>query len=266
MLAVGDAALALFEPNDPFLGDEARPGVHHIALQVPDVAIAAGHATAAGVALADGRASAGLGGAQRVLLSPTATAGVRTYLTTPIPRIAGRPPISIDHIGVASADNAVALDAFCARLGCPLESTQTDMEVSIAVESFTSDRYGVVYHTRPPQPVGGLRIAFVTIGGCDLEFLQDMDPALEAERGARGPGTTKRDQSAIARYVASRGPGLHHLALRVPDIDAMLAALAAAGHTVIDRAGRPGSRRARIGFLHPRTLGGVLVHLVERRE
>jgi methylmalonyl-CoA/ethylmalonyl-CoA epimerase len=53
--------------------------------------------------------------------------------------------------------------------------------------------------------------------------------------------------------------------LKVTDIDASLASLAAAGHAVIDEVGRPGSRRARIGFLHPKALGGVLVHLVERK-
>lgn len=268
VFAIGRAALALFEPGDPLLGDGARPGVHHIALEVSDVASAAGHATAEGVALADQPPSVGVGGAVRVLLAPTATAGVRTYLTEPIAlgRAGSAPdPVAwIDHIGVASTDNAGALEIFCGRLGFALESSQTDVEVSIAVESFTSDRYGVAYHTRPPRAVGGLRVAFVTIGDCELEFLQDFDPTLDAETGGAGPGTTKRDQSAIARFIASRGAGLHHLALGVRDIDATLARLADAGHAVIDRAGRPGSRRARIGFLHPRALGGVLVHLVQR--
>jgi hypothetical protein len=44
----------------------------------------------------------------------------------------------------------------------------------------------------------------------------------------------------------------------------VLAALERAGHTLIDRVGRPGSRRARIGFIHPSSFGGVLMHLVER--
>jgi hypothetical protein len=50
----------------------------------------------------------------------------------------------------------------------------------------------------------------------------------------------------------------------VPDIDAALRRLAAAGLRMIDPTGRPGSRRARIGFAHPSALGGVLLHLVER--
>ena len=48
--------------------------------------------------------------------------------------------------------------------------------------------------------------------------------------------------------------------------DATLARLAAAGHRVIDHVGRPGSRRARIGFVHPASLGGLLLHFVERDE
>src|SRR5512145_3230602 len=51
VFSVGGAALALFAPGDPFLGDEARPGLHHIALEVPDLAAAAGAASVAGLAL-----------------------------------------------------------------------------------------------------------------------------------------------------------------------------------------------------------------------
>jgi catechol 2,3-dioxygenase-like lactoylglutathione lyase family enzyme len=171
----------------------------------------------------------------------------------------------LDHLGVASADTAAALEVFCGRLGFPLESTQTDLEVRIAVESFTSDKYGVAYHARPPEPVGGLRVAFVSVGDSDLEFLQDFDPRHGAEPAGGGPGSTKQDQGAIGRFLASRGPGLHHLALRVGDVDAALGRLARAGYELIDRVGRPGSRRARIAFLHRRSLGGVLVHLVERQ-
>lgn len=79
------------------------------------------------------------------------------------------------------------------------------------------------------------------------------------------PGTTRQDQGAIGRFIAARGPGLHHLALKVADIDATLAALARAGRRLIDPVGRPGSRRARIGFIHPGGgFHGLLVHLVQR--
>ncbi len=188
-------------------------------------------------------------------------------LSGPLGLPAGGSPLieRIDHLGVASDDNRRALDLFAGRMGFPVESQQTDLEVVMTIESFTSDKYGVVYRNRPPESVGGLRVAFVTVGECELEFLQNFDPRHSAEVG-QGPGSTKQDQGAIARYVARRGVGLHHLALKTPDIDGALAALADGGYRVIDRVGRPGSRRARIGFVHPAALGGVLLHFVEREE
>jgi methylmalonyl-CoA epimerase len=83
-----------------------------------------------------------------------------------------------------------------------------------------------------------------------------------SEHGAAG--TTRQDQGAITRFVATHGAGLHHVALKTPDIDAALAALERAGTRMIDRVGRPGSRRARIGFVHPASFGGVLFHMVQR--
>jgi len=96
--------------------------------------------------------------------------------------------------------------------------------------------------------------------------LQEFDPNYDRVVEANQAGTTKQDQSAIGRFVDRRGAGLHHLALKTPDIDEALGHLAARGHRVIDTIGRPGSRRARIGFVHPAALGGVLLHFVERDE
>lgn len=262
VFAVGESALALFGIGDPFLGAPELPGLHHIALAAADPAAAA-EAAGLGSGL---RVTPGLGGKQHVALAAAATTGVRIIFTQPLALASARSAAieRIDHIGAASADNRAALDLFCRGLGSPLESQQTDIEVQIAVESFTSDKYGVVYHTRPPQPVAGLRVSFVTIGDCELEFLENFDPRQEGSVAHGSAGTTRQDQGAIARFVAARGPGLHHLALKTPDIDGTLAALERAGLAVIDRVGRPGSRRARIGFVHPKSLGGILMHLVER--
>ncbi|HBH04272.1 MAG TPA: hypothetical protein DDZ42_20560 [Candidatus Rokubacteria bacterium] len=266
VLGVGACALALFTPADPLLGGAAAPGVHHLALGVPDLARAAQEAAELG--LRPAAAEPGLAGARRVALALGATAGVRTWLTeaVPAPGPGGGRVARLDHVGAALADNAAALDAFTTRLGCPIESTQTDLEARIPVESFTSDRYGVVQHAREPELVGGLRVAFVTVGDADLELLEDFDPRHPAVVAGEGPGTTRKDRSAIARFVATRGGGLHHLAFRVTDVDRALERLARAGHTLLDPRGRPGSRRARIGFLHPKGLHGVLAHLVEREE
>lgn len=268
VLSIGRSALALFPPGDPFVGGQAKPGLHHIALGVKDPLAAARTATAAGIPVTEAEPREGLNGAARLLLSPSATVGVRTYLSEPLALEPPRPGFveRIDHLGVASADNGAAVEAFVRRLGCSLESTQTDVEVQIAVESFTSDRYGVAYHARPPAPVGGLRVAFVTVGDCELEFLQEFDPRPGARVAHDRPGTTRQDQGAIARFIATRGAGLHHMALKVPDINGALAALGRAGHALIDSVGRPGSRRALIGFIHPKSLGGVLLHLVQRED
>ena len=186
VLGIGDSALVLVEPGDSFVDGEARVGVHHIALGVPDITAGAEAVSRAGIEVAEGITHDGLDGTRRLRLSPAATAGVRTYIVEPIQIEAKRTHTFVerlDHIGVASADNAMAVDVFSKRLGCTLESTQTDMEMQIAVESFTSDKYGVVYHSRPPVPIGGLRVTFITVGDCELEFLQDFDPRSEAQVG-----------------------------------------------------------------------------------
>jgi catechol 2,3-dioxygenase-like lactoylglutathione lyase family enzyme len=262
---VGRSALALFPPRHPLVDGEARPGVHHLALGVDDL----GHATARaeGVGVAAGPAvTTGLGGRGIRALAPGATGGVRVVLTERIglPAHSDGPVERLDHVGVASSDVREDEAVFCDRLGFAVESRQTDMEVSMAVESFTSDKYGVVYHSRPPQPVGGLRVTFVTVGDCELEFLANFDPRQEGAVDHGRAGTTRQDQGAIARYVASRGRGLHHFAVKARDIDALLDSMAAAGLPMIDGQGRPGSRRALIGFPHPRALGGVLMHVVQR--
>ena len=260
VFSIGRSALAVFPPGHPLVGDEAKPGVHHIALGVDDLRSAG---AAAGAMGAPGE---GLGGRRTMALPREATSGVRTLLTEKLALAphAGGPLERIDHIGVASTDVGEDEAAFAGRLGFAVESRQTDMEVITASESFTSDKYGVVYHARKPEPVGGLRVCFITVGDCELEFLANFDPRQGGEVEHGRAGTTRQDQGAIARFVASRGRGLHHIALKTLDIDGTLATLAAAGLPLIDPKGRPGSRRALIGFLHPRALGGVLLHLVQR--
>jgi methylmalonyl-CoA/ethylmalonyl-CoA epimerase len=67
----------------------------------------------------------------------------------------------------------------------------------------------------------------------------------------------------VGRFLARRGPGVHHVAYRVGDIDATLAALAQRDVELIDTAARPGLRDSRVAFVHPRATGGVLTELVE---
>jgi len=77
--------------------------------------------------------------------------------------------------------------------------------------------------------------------------------------GALGPDTP------VGRALATRGPGVHHVAYRVADVAAALEHLREEGVELVDDSPRPGSRNTLIAFVHPRSMGGVLVELVEER-
>ncbi|NBS58482.1 MAG: hypothetical protein EBS65_15845 [Betaproteobacteria bacterium] len=239
---IGKSALALFDVDDPYLDEPRFPGVHHMALAAADPAATAG------------------------AIAPSATVGIRTRFIEPLSIAAvDAPAYKIDHLGIATNDNDATVRVFVDNLGCPIESTQTDIEIRNVTESFISDKYGAVYHARAPQILGGLRDVFIAIGDCELELLMDYDPSMKpkAQLGEE-EGNTKGDQSAIAKYVARRGPGLAHVAFATRNIDAILPKLAADGWRMIDLVGRPGGRGSKIGFVHPSNFGGgLLMHFVQ---
>lgn len=265
MISVGQSALAFFQPNDPFLGPDAKKGVHHIAIATADPE---GAAKASGVPLS-GEASKGIGGKTQVAFARDATCGIRVRYTQALGLPAASSDIvqRIDHLGVASADNQAAREVFIDKFGCVYESQQTDSEVETISENFTSDTYNYIFHTRPSQLIGSMRVTFITVGDTEFEFIQDLTTQVEADEARHdAAGTTRGDRSAIARYIASRGQGLHHIAFKTPNVEDSLAKIKAAGHRTIDTVGRPGSRRALIGFMHPTMIGGVLMHFVAREE
>jgi methylmalonyl-CoA/ethylmalonyl-CoA epimerase len=92
----------------------------------------------------------------------------------------------------------------------------------------------------------GVAVAFVGEGAGRLELIEPLSP-----------------ESGVGRFLAKRGPGVHHLAYRVGDLTGTLERLAADGVELIDRAPRPGAHGHRVAFLHPRSTGGVLIELVE---
>ena len=92
----------------------------------------------------------------------------------------------------------------------------------------------------------GVEIAFVGSGAGRVELLAPT-----------------RDDSPVGKFLAKRGPGMHHLCYRVPDVAAALAEFEAEGYELIDREPRTGGHGHRVAFLHPRSTGGVLVELVE---
>ena len=74
------------------------------------------------------------------------------------------------------------------------------------------------------------------------------------------------DDTPVGRFLAKRGPGLHHVAYQVEDIDAALSSLRDSGVKLIDEEPRVGIRASRVAFLHPGASGGVLTELVEPAE
>lgn len=101
-----------------------------------------------------------------------------------------------------------------------------------------------------PEEVASQRVRahFIPAGDAALELLEATAP-----------------DSPIARYVEKRGPGLHHITLRVDDILAALARLKALGVRLIDERPRPGAHGSLVAFIHPSSAHGVLVELKQAR-
>ena len=70
----------------------------------------------------------------------------------------------------------------------------------------------------------------------------------------------------VGKFLAKKGPGLHHVAYQVTDVEATLAALKAAGTRLIDETPRIGIRNSRVAFVHPASTGGVLTEIVQPAE
>lgn len=75
--------------------------------------------------------------------------------------------------------------------------------------------------------------------------------------------TPTREDSTVARFLAAKGEGLHHVGYRVGDCSAALEAAVSAGAEAVDKAPRPGSRGTTVAFLHPKAAFGTLIELVE---
>ena len=94
-----------------------------------------------------------------------------------------------------------------------------------------------------------VKTAFLPVGATEIELLE-----------------ATADDSPVAKFIEKKGEGIHHLALRVDDLDAALAELKAQGMRLIDETPRYGAGGARIAFVHPKATGGILLELSERKE
>ena len=119
----------------------------------------------------------------------------------------------------------------------------SDLEQSI--ELYRSV-FGAELMDRKANEKEGLAAAFMRMGDSELELMAPM-----------------REDSPVGKFLAKRGPGLHHVAYAVPDIAQALEAARASGLELIDAEPRMGMHGSRIAFIHPRSAGGVLTELVE---
>jgi methylmalonyl-CoA/ethylmalonyl-CoA epimerase len=118
-----------------------------------------------------------------------------------------------------------------------------DLDQSIP---FYRDVLGMPLVHRETIPEQGVEAALLDIGDSHVELIAPLAP-----------------DTGVARFLEQRGPGLHHVAYRVDDIEAALASLSAAGVRLIDERPRLGIRGSRVAFLHPSAAGGVLTEIVE---
>jgi methylmalonyl-CoA/ethylmalonyl-CoA epimerase len=118
-----------------------------------------------------------------------------------------------------------------------------DLDAAIALHEQT---YGMEVVHRETVAAQGVEAVLLDVGENHVELLAPLGP-----------------ETPVGRFLAKKGPGLHHVAYQVADIDAALDELRTAGLRLIDESPRTGIRASRVAFLHPSATGGVLTEIVE---
>ncbi len=127
--------------------------------------------------------------------------------------------------------------------------------IGVAVEDLDAalDLYGNSFEMeqahRETVSSQGVEAVLLDVGDGHVELMRPLGP-----------------ETPVGKFLARNGPGLHHVAYAVEDIDATLERLAAAGLELIDKQARTGIRDSRVAFLHPRSTGRVLTEIVESRR
>jgi methylmalonyl-CoA/ethylmalonyl-CoA epimerase len=127
--------------------------------------------------------------------------------------------------------------------------------IGVAVEDLDDairlygERLGMPLQHRETVEEQGVEAVLLGVGESHVELLSPLGP-----------------DTAVGKFLARSGPGLHHVAYGTDDIDSALAAVRDAGLALIDEQPRTGIRGSRVAFLHPKSTGGVLTELVEPQE
>jgi methylmalonyl-CoA/ethylmalonyl-CoA epimerase len=121
-----------------------------------------------------------------------------------------------------------------------------DLDAAIALHEST---YGMALVHRETVPEQGVEAVLFDVGENHVELLLPL-----------------AEDTPVGKFLAGRGPGLHHVAYQVADIEATLAALKESGACLIDETPRTGIRNSRVAFVHPKSTGGVLTEIVQPAE
>jgi methylmalonyl-CoA epimerase len=121
-----------------------------------------------------------------------------------------------------------------------------DLDASLALYEET---YGMALVHRETVTEQGVEAVLLDVGENHVELLAPLGP-----------------DTPVGRYLAKRGPGIHHVAYQVTDIEAALSQLRGAGTRLIDETPRVGIRGSRVAFVHPSSSGGVLTEIVQPAE
>jgi len=112
---------------------------------------------------------------------------------------------------------------------------------------FFQDALGLELDHVALEEGGRTRVAFMPVGSSEVELVEPQD-----------------DESGLAKFLAKRGEGIHHICFEVDDIDAALARLKAHGAQLIDETPRTNAAGMRYAFIHPKSAHGVLIELYQR--
>lgn len=121
-----------------------------------------------------------------------------------------------------------------------------DLDESIALYR---DRLGMAEQHRETVEEQGVEAVLLEVGGSHVELLRPIRP-----------------DTAVAKFLGRKGPGMHHVAYRTDDIDEALGRLRDAGLRLIDEQPRTGIGGSRVAFVHPKSTGGVLTEIVQPAE
>lgn len=117
----------------------------------------------------------------------------------------------------------------------------SDLEAALA---FYRDVLGLEPH--PPEFVDGATILSLAFGDSAVELMASTEP-----------------ESPVGKFLARRGPGIHHICYRVADLDAAIRACHKAGYRLVDEVPRMGAAGRRVAFVHPKATAGILLELTD---